>query len=62
MKQNHDFMMGMAMPMIQDPGLRLQLMGHMTESPEAMAQMQQMMEHSMSELMHDESMGRDEHP
>jgi len=43
MKKNHDFMMGMAMPMIQDPGLRLQVMGHMTESPEAMAQMQQMM-------------------
>ena len=43
MKQNHDFMMGIAMPMVQDPGLRLQVMGHMTESPEAMAQMQQMM-------------------
>ena len=43
MKKNHDFMMGMAMPMIQDPGLRLQVMGHMTENPEAMAQMQQMM-------------------
>ena len=43
MKKNHDFMMDMAMPMIQDPGLRLQVMGHMTESPEAMAQMQQMM-------------------
>ncbi len=43
MKKNHDFMMGMTLPMIQDPGLRLQVMGHMTESPEAMAQMQQMM-------------------
>ena len=43
MKKNHDFMMDMALPMIQDPGLRLQVMGHMTESPEAMAQMQQMM-------------------
>jgi len=62
MKQNHDFMMGIAMPMIRDPGLRLQLMGHMTESPEAMAQMQQMMEHSMSESMHDEPSGHDEHP
>jgi len=49
MKKNHDFMMGMVMPMIQDPGLRLQVLGHMTESPEAMAQMQQMM-------------GHDEHP
>ena len=49
MKKNHDFMMDMAMPMIQDPGLRLQVMGHMTESPEAMAQMQQMMGGGMME-------------
>ncbi len=42
MKVNHDFMMGMALPMIQDPVLRLQVLGHMTESPEAMIQMQQM--------------------
>ncbi len=49
MKQNHDFMMGIAIPMIQDPALRLQLMGHMTESPEAMAQMQQMMGGGMTE-------------
>ena len=49
MKTNHDFMMGMAMPMIQDPELRLQVMGHMTESPEAMAQMQQMMGGGMME-------------
>jgi len=61
MKQNHDFMMGIAIPMIQDPGLRLQLIGHMTESPEAMAQMQQMMEHSMSESTNDEPSGHDEH-
>jgi len=43
MKKNHDFMMSMTLPMIQDPGLRLQVIGHMTESPESMAQMQQMM-------------------
>ena len=49
MKKNHDFMMGMALPMIQDPGLRLQVIGHMTESPEAMAQMQQMMGGGMME-------------
>ena len=49
MKVNHDFMMGIAMPMIQDPGLRLQVIGHMTESPEAMAQMQQMMGGGMME-------------
>jgi len=49
MKKNHDFMMDMALPMIQDPGLRLQVIGHMTESPEAMAQMQQMMGGGMME-------------
>jgi len=58
MKQNHDFMMGIAMPMIQDPGLRLQLLGHMTESPEAMVQMQQMMGGEMTgqTMMSSESM------
>lgn len=66
MKQNHEFMMGIAIPMIQDSGLRLQLLGHMTESPEAMAQMQQMIsdgmigEQSMSELMGDGSIDHDE--
>jgi len=49
MKKNHDFMMDMALPMIQDPGLRLQVIGHMTESPEAMAQLQQMMGGGMVE-------------
>jgi hypothetical protein len=47
MQRNHDFMMGMAMPMIQDPGIRLQLMGHMTENPEAMTEMQKMMGEGM---------------
>lgn len=58
MKKNHDFMMGIAMPMIQDPGLRLQVIGHMTESPEAMAQMQQMMGGGMVEqgMMSSETM------
>ena len=58
MKQNHDFMMGIAMPMIQDPGLRLQIIGHMTESPEAMAQMQQMIGGGMTgqTMMSSESM------
>ena len=58
MKKNHDFMMGMALPMIQDPGLRLQVIGHMTESPEAMAQMQQMMGGGMMEqgMMSSETM------
>jgi len=57
MKVNHDFMMGMAVPMIQDPGLRLQLLGHMTESPEVMAQMQQMIGGGM---IHDETTGHDD--
>ena len=51
MKVNHDFMMGMALPMIQDPGLRLQVLGHMTESPDAMTQMQQMMGGMMEQGM-----------
>jgi len=62
MKVNHDFMMGMTLPMIQDPGLRLQILGHMTESPEAMAQMQQMMGGMMDDgsMVHDETAGHDE--
>lgn len=61
MKTNHDFMMGMAMPMIQDPEIRLQMMGHMTENPEAMAEMQQMMSDGMmgQEMMGDHMMGSD---
>lgn len=47
MRTNHDFMMGMAMPMIKDPDIRLQMMGHMTEDPEAMAEMQKMMSGGM---------------
>ena len=63
MKVNHDFMMGMVVPMVQDPGLRLQLLGHMTESPEAMAQMQQMIGGGMMDdeaADHDEAAGHDE--
>ena len=63
MKVNHDFMMGIAVPMVQDPGLRLQLLGHMTESPEAMAQMQQMIGGGMMDdeaADHDEAAGHDE--
>jgi len=58
MKKNHDFMMGMVIPMIQDPGLRLQMIGHMTESPEAMTQIQQMMGGGMmeQEMMSSEAM------
>ena len=58
MKVDHDFMMSVTVPMIQDPGLRLQILGHMTESPEAMAQMQQMMGGKMMEqgMMSSETM------
>ena len=58
MKVDHDFMMGMALPMIQDPGLRLQVIGHMTESPEAMQQMMNMMGSEMQggEMMNQEMM------
>jgi len=36
MRENHDFSMQMMYTMIEDPALRLQMIGHMTESPEAM--------------------------
>jgi hypothetical protein len=36
-------MMGMTMLMLEDPELRLQMIGHMTENPEAMQQMTNMM-------------------
>jgi len=58
MKKNHDFMMGMVLPMIQDPGLRFQMIGHMAENPEAMAQMQQLFGGGMMEqgMMSSEAM------
>jgi len=53
MKENHDFMMRMMSIMINDPALRLQMLGHMTENPESMEQMKKMMEQNMmgSEMM-----------
>lgn len=42
MKQNHDFMQEMMMEMINDPNIRLQMLGHMTEDQEAMEQMRMM--------------------
>jgi len=36
MKENHDFMMAMMSVMMNDPALRLQMLGHMTENPESM--------------------------
>ena len=43
MRENHDFMMEMMSVMINDPALRLQMLGHMTENPESMEQMKKMM-------------------
>jgi len=43
MRENHDFMMKMMSVMMNDPDLRLQMMGHMTESQEAMEMMNKMM-------------------
>lgn len=43
MNSDHDFMMEMLSQMMNDEQLRLQMLGHMTESPEMMEQMQQMM-------------------
>ncbi len=43
MRENHDFMMAMMSVMMNDPDLRLQLMGHITESQESMEMMNKMM-------------------
>jgi len=53
MRENHDFMIKMMSVMINDPALRLQMLGHMTENPESMEQMKKMMEQNMmgSEMM-----------
>jgi len=44
MKENHDFMMKMMSIILNDPDLRLQIMGHMTENQEAMEMMNKMMD------------------
>ena len=43
MRDNHDFAMQMMFTIIEDPAIRLQMLGHMTENPEAMQQMTSMM-------------------
>jgi len=43
MRENHDFMMKMMSIMINDPALRLQMLGHMTENQEAKEMMKKMM-------------------
>jgi len=39
MNANHDFMQAMLKQMIDDPAIRMQMLGHMTENQEAMQQM-----------------------
>jgi len=43
MRENHDFMMKMMSVILNDPALRLQMLGHMTENPESMEMMEKMM-------------------
>ena len=43
MRENHDFMMEMMSVMMNDPDLRLQIMGHMTENQESMEMIKKMM-------------------
>ena len=42
MGENHDFMMEMMTEIMNDPDLRLQMVAHMTENPEAMQMMMQL--------------------
>lgn len=47
MKGNHDFVQEMMTEMINDPNIRLQMLGHMSENQEAMEQMQEMISGTM---------------
>ena len=51
MSQNHDFMQQMMTGMINDPNIRLQMLGHMTEYPEMMQQLSELMTGNMTEMM-----------
>jgi len=52
MKENHDFMMAMMSVIMNDPALRLQILGHMTENPEAMEIMKKILNNTTgSEMM-----------
>ena len=48
MKENHAFMQEMMIAIINDPDLRLQMLGHMSENQEAMQQMRQMIQVNMT--------------
>ena len=51
MNQNHDFMQQMMVKMINDPNIRLQMLGHMTENPEMIQQMIQLVNGNMTGMM-----------
>lgn len=44
MSQDHEFLMHVLPSMLEDPMLRLQIIGHIAENPEAMKQIQDMMD------------------
>ncbi len=48
MKENHEFMQEMMVEIIDDPSLRLQMLGHMTENQEALEQMKKLTENIKS--------------
>ncbi|MCV0411251.1 hypothetical protein [Nitrosopumilus sp.] len=54
MRKNHDFMQEMMMEMINDPNIILQMLGHMSENPEVMGQMQEIIRGNMMDdkMMH----------
>jgi len=56
MRENHDFMMAMMSVMMNDPALRLQMLGHMTENQESMDMMKKMMNNTMGSGMMSEGM------
>jgi hypothetical protein len=43
MKQDHQFTQDVIMAMLNDPDMRLQMIGHMTENQEAMQEMKMML-------------------
>lgn len=50
MKEDHEFMQEMMVEIIDDPSLRLQMLGHMTENQEAVEQMKKLAENSDSPM------------
>jgi len=50
MKENHEFMQEIMVEIIDDPSLRLQMLGHMTENQEAIQQMKKLTEKSDSSM------------